>query len=124
MTPFAAALRRWGFPVLVLGGLAVAWAAGSAGRVAPAEAHALVKAGAKLLDVRTAEEFAGGHVPGAVNVPVQELANRLAEVGPREAPVVVYCHSGSRSGRATRLLRDAGYTQVHDLGPMDAWGPL
>jgi rhodanese-related sulfurtransferase len=80
----------------------------------------LVEQGALLLDVRTHTEFHEGHVPRAHNIPVQELAARLHEVGPTSRPVVVYCRSGGRSAAATQLLRQAGY-QVKDLGPMSAW---
>lgn len=86
-----------------------------------AEAHRLVEAGALLLDVRTPEEFAGGHIQGAVNIPVQELERRMAEVGDRERAVVVYCRSGARSATAAAMLRDAGHRRVHDLGPMSRW---
>jgi phage shock protein E len=74
-----------------------------------------------LLDVRTTEEFAEGRVPGARNVPVRELEARLAEV-PKDRPVVVYCHSGSRAALASRLLRERGYTDVREMtGSMMAW---
>jgi rhodanese-related sulfurtransferase len=86
-----------------------------------AEARRLVGAGAVLLDVRTPEEFADGHVDGARNIPVQGLAGRLAEVGDKGTPVVVYCRSGGRSATAARMLKGAGYTTVFDLGPMSAW---
>jgi len=85
------------------------------------EARQLVAAGARLLDVRSSDEFSRGHLPGAVNIPVQELDRRLAEVGPAERDVVVYCRSGQRSSRAAQLLREHGYTKVHNLGPMTAW---
>jgi phage shock protein E len=69
-----------------------------------------------LLDVRGAEEFAAGHLKGAVNLPVQELAARLTELGPKDRPVAVYCRSGRRSAVATQLLRDAGFSSATDLG--------
>ncbi|MFO0692097.1 MAG: rhodanese-like domain-containing protein [Polyangiales bacterium] len=78
-----------------------------------------VSAGATLLDVRTPGEFAERHVDGALNVPVQELEERLGEV-PRDRPVVVYCLSGGRSAAASRMLAAAGY-EAYDLGPMSAW---
>ncbi len=74
--------------------------------------------GARLLDVRTPEEFAGGHLPGAVNIPVQALAARVRDLGAPHAPVVVYCRSGARSARAASMLRAAGFRAVHDLGAM------
>ncbi len=84
-------------------------------------ARALVAGGARLLDVRSPEEFSRGHLPGAVNIPVQEIVHRLSEVGPTGADVVLYCRSGQRSGRAAQLLRERGFTRVHNLGPMTAW---
>lgn len=91
------------------------------GDIAPADAHRLVKEGAVLLDVRTPEEFASGHIDGAVNIPVQVLDSRMAELTDKKRPIVVYCRSGARSARAASALRAAGYASVHDIGPMSAW---
>ncbi len=91
------------------------------GIVDGATAKALVDAGAKVVDVRTPEEFASGHVPGAVNVPYDEIAGRLSDVGPKDAPVIVYCRSGRRSGIAAEVLKKAGYTKVFDLQAATAW---
>ena len=77
---------------------------------------ALAKPEVLLLDVRSPEEFSTGHLTSAVNVPVGELGVRLAELGAKERPVVVYCRSGRRSARAAGLLADAGFTSVLDLG--------
>ncbi|MET0793812.1 MAG: rhodanese-like domain-containing protein [Polyangiaceae bacterium] len=85
------------------------------------EARQLVSAGARLVDVRTPLEFAAGHLVGAVNIPLQQLANRLSELQPKAAAVVVYCRSGQRSGNAARMLKSAGFGAVHDLGPMSRW---
>jgi rhodanese-related sulfurtransferase len=90
------------------------------GDVTPDDARRLVANGATLLDVRTPGEFAEGHLPGALNIPVQSLSSRLGEV-PKDKPVVVYCRSGQRSGSAKRLLKDAGFGDVHDLGAMSRW---
>lgn len=74
-----------------------------------------------LLDVRTAEEFASGHIEGAVNIPVQILASYLDEV-PQDQPVVIYCRSGNRSAQAASILRGAGYSDVYDIdGGVIAW---
>jgi phage shock protein E len=79
-----------------------------------------------VLDVRSAGEYAAGHVPGAKNVPVQELSGALpalldaAAAGQRE--VVVYCERGGRAARAEALLREAGFeTVLHLEGDMAAW---
>ncbi len=91
------------------------------GKVAPAEAKDLVKKGAKLVDVRSPGEFAGGHIEGAVNVPVGDLERRLGELGPKDGVYVVYCASGMRSARAKGILQASGRTNVHDLGAMSRW---
>lgn len=86
-------------------------------------AHQLVqKQGAVLLDVRTPQEFAEGHVDGALNIPVQELESKLASLpATKDQDVVVYCRSGVRSARASGILKNAGFTRVHDLGAMSNW---
>ncbi|MBX3066364.1 MAG: rhodanese-like domain-containing protein [Anaerolineae bacterium] len=73
-----------------------------------------------LLDVRTPEEFATGHIAEAVNISVDELQSRLSEV-PHDVPVIVYCRSGNRSATAAKILKDAGYTSIYDLGGIAAW---
>lgn len=91
------------------------------GDVGSSEAHRLAEAGARLVDVRSPEEFATGHLPGAVNIPVQDLERRMGELEAKSRPVVVYCRSGARSSRAARMLKNAGYAEVHDLGAMSRW---
>ncbi len=109
----------------VLGVLLSAWLvacgtpAADSGTITSDKAHEFVAAGATLLDVRTEAEWSRGHLPGAVLVPVDELAARLGEI-PRDKPVVVYCAAGGRSAPATRELRKAGY-DAHDLGGMGRW---
>jgi len=97
--------------------------AGSNGQFMPSkEAHALVKKGAVLLDVRTPEEFASGHADGAVNIPVEDLGSRLAELkGDEKKDIVVYCRSGHRAGIAKTLLESKGFTKVHNVGGLSDW---
>lgn len=74
-----------------------------------------------FLDVRTEGEFADGHVPGAINIPVQVLADRLAEV-PKNKRIYVYCRSGKRSTAASKILAQAGFTQVENVkASMNGW---
>jgi rhodanese-related sulfurtransferase len=69
-----------------------------------------------ILDVRTVEEFAAGHLPGAMNIPHDELGDRLSELDIALGDeVIVYCRSGRRAGVAEELLGGAGYTKVMDL---------
>ena len=80
-----------------------------------------LRADAVLLDVREPEEYAYGHVPGAINLPQAELATRLAEV-PRDRPVFVICESGMRSLRSTQFLRQMGYDHLTNVrGGTAAW---
>lgn len=72
--------------------------------------------GALLLDVRTLPEFREGHVPGALNLPLQEL-DRIAQVVPeKNTPLFLYCRSGARSGQAAEILEGRGYTCVKNIG--------
>ena len=86
-----------------------------------ARAHQMVSDGAVLLDVRSPEEYAEGHLPGAINLPVGELRARVSDLGPRSRGVVTYCRSGGRSARAATILRELGFSEVLNLGPKAAW---
>ena len=76
-----------------------------------------------LIDVRTPEEFAAGHIPGAVNIPYDMLSTRLHELqGHQDDEVVVYCRTGRRAKIAEQALTEAGFVNVRDLaGHMVAW---
>ncbi|MBS2021407.1 MAG: rhodanese-like domain-containing protein [Deltaproteobacteria bacterium] len=91
------------------------------GDISGPQAQALVKAGARLLDVRSPEEFSGQHLPGAVNLPLPALADKLSTLAPKDAPIVVYCQSGMRSAHAVKLLKANGFSQVHNLGGLGNW---
>ena len=74
-----------------------------------------------LLDVRTPEEFAAGHIAGAVNIPYDQVAAHLQEI-PKDKEVVLYCKSGRRAGLAAESLAANGYTQLAHLeGDMQGW---
>ena len=75
-----------------------------------------IEEGAKIVDVRTSGEFAGGHYPNAVNIPLQEISSRLSEFGAKTKPVIVYCASGARSGSAKSMLEENGFTDVTNGG--------
>lgn len=61
-----------------------------------------------VIDVRTPAEFAGGHVKGSINIPLQELVEKIEEVKKLEQPFVLCCASGNRSGQATAYLKSLG----------------
>ena len=76
-----------------------------------------------LLDVRTQAEYDGGHIPGAVCLPVETFGDgELTVLLPdKHAEIFVYCRSGRRSAQAARLLTDQGYTAVTDFGGILDW---
>jgi rhodanese-related sulfurtransferase len=85
------------------------------------EVHALRDSGAVLIDVRSRQEYRAGHAPGAKNIPVDRLAERLSEI-PTERAVVTICQSGGRSARAAAMLSRHGVQDVYDLcGGMTSW---
>ncbi|MDX1380230.1 MAG: rhodanese-like domain-containing protein [Xanthomonadales bacterium] len=80
-----------------------------------AEAWRMIDDGALVIDVRSPEEYAGGHIDGAVNVPHTETDALAAAIGDdHDRAVVVYCGSGRRAGIAQAALAERGYTGVHN----------
>lgn len=76
----------------------------------------LIESGAIILDVRSKAEYAGGHVKGSLNIPVNELAANLKKLKDKDKPIITCCASGMRSAAARGILTDAGYTNVHNGG--------
>jgi rhodanese-related sulfurtransferase len=74
-----------------------------------------------LLDVRTPEEWADGHIDGATLIPLDELETRAASELPKDADIVVYCRSGNRSAQAADYLVGAGYSYISDMGGIQDW---
>lgn len=93
------------------------------GAIPPAQAATLIKdkKDLQLIDVRTAGEYAEGHLANAKLIPVQEIAQRLAEID-KSKPVLLYCRSGHRSGNALKILQGQGYKDAkHIEGGIGAW---
>ena len=76
--------------------------------------------GARVIDVRQPDEFADGHIPGAVLVPLGEVPDRLEAFSPTETNYIV-CRSGARSMRAAEFLAEQGYDVVNVAGGTLAW---
>lgn len=70
----------------------------------------------KFVDVRSREEFADGHFPGATNIPLPEIVDKAEELKELNSPVVLYCRSGARSMNAYLLLKQLGLENVHNAG--------
>ncbi len=79
----------------------------------------MIKAGAKIIDVRSPGEFADESYPGAVNIPLNILPAKVDELGPKDKAIIVYCASGARSASAARFLKQAGFTDVVNAGGID-----
>lgn len=120
------AIRRLIFPSLLLA-LLLACAGGPAEPVGDISPDALLaRSGGDdaplILDVRSPEEFAQGHVPGAVNMAYDQVPARVDELAVyRDGDVVVYCEHGGRAGKAAASLQAAGFNVLHLEGDMSGW---
>ena len=75
-----------------------------------------------ILDVRTPEEFADKHIPGAVNIPNETIvAEEIPELPYKDQLILVYCRSGNRSKQASEKLAALGYTNVVEFGGINSW---
>ena len=111
----------WRLIVALLAGFSLVSLAACAGDSGSTESTTLKDAMSILIDVRSPEEFAAGHLEGAINLDY-EGGTLEAELGSlnQDADYIVYCQSGRRSALATTLMKDAGFTEVTDLGGIDA----
>ena len=80
----------------------------------------LMTKGAQIIDVRTPGEYAGGHIKGSKNIPLQSLSNNLSKIN-KNKPVITCCASGMRSASAKSVLQNNGFTEVHNGG---GWSSL
>ena len=75
-----------------------------------------------ILDVRTPEEFAEKHIPGAINVPNETIkSKKIPELPKEDQLILVYCRSGNRSKQASEKLAKIGYTNVYEFGGINDW---
>ncbi|GHN32287.1 rhodanase [Lactobacillus delbrueckii] len=71
---------------------------------------------AKLIDVREEDEYAAGHIPASINIPLSKIESAQGEITDLDTPLFVYCRSGNRSGQAVAWLKQAGYSKVQNIG--------
>jgi len=76
----------------------------------------LIANGAQIIDVRSRGEFAGGHVKGSVNIPLDQLQTHLKKLNGHQHPIITCCASGMRSGSAKSYLKSQGFKEVHNGG--------
>ena len=92
--------------------------------ISPKQAYSLLKndTNVTLLDVRTPEEFSQEHIEGATLIPLQSLNENLSQLqSVKEKKVIVYCHSGTRSVAASRILVKNGFIPLNVTGGITAW---
>jgi rhodanese-related sulfurtransferase len=71
---------------------------------------------AKLIDVREEDEYAAGHIPASINIPLSKIESAQGEITDLDTTLFVYCRSGNRSGQAVAWLKQAGYSKVQNIG--------
>lgn len=82
--------------------------------------HEYMRKGAKVIDVRTPEEYAERHLPMAVNIPLDDLRERIGKVAPnKETVLLLHCQGGGRSSSGARVLKGMGYRNVFNLGSFE-----
>ena len=80
-----------------------------------------IESQALIVDVRTPEEFADGHYPGAINIPHETIVDGLNQLGvTTDTAVILYCRSGNRSGQAEQVLQEKGFTEARNAGGLEA----
>ena len=79
------------------------------------QAYQLYQDGTAFLDVRTQEEWQEAHIPGATLLPLDQLESQLNSL-PQDQDIVIYCRTGNRSNQAARILMEAGFDRIQDMG--------
>jgi rhodanese-related sulfurtransferase len=88
-----------------------------AGLISPGDARTYLQTGALLIDVRTEGEFSSGHLPNAINLPLDQIETSLpSRVADKNQVLLLHCQSGMRSGLAKRKLNRLGYSKAYNLG--------
>ncbi|MBM3414837.1 MAG: rhodanese-like domain-containing protein [Bacteroidetes bacterium] len=77
------------------------------------------QAGTTIVDVRSTWEVEMGQYPGAINIPIEELSQRVSEFKAFEGPIVLYCRSGQRSGMALQFLKQQGFENLYNGGGLE-----
>ncbi len=77
--------------------------------------------GAVLVDVRTADEYRQGHIPGSINIPLSDISRIKSRVPGKDTPLFVHCLSGGRSSQAAAQLKQMGYTRVKNIGGINRY---
>ena len=109
---------------LFLAGCGVSGAELQYTQISSAEAASLMESETNyiILDVRTPEEYAGGHIPNAINIPNESIGTEeISELPDKDQLILVYCRSGNRSKQASQKLAHLGYTDIREFGGINSW---
>lgn len=114
-------MKRW--LIAVFSFVSLNTFASSAEDISAADLQAADKQDWLIIDVRSAKEYAEGHVPGAINIAHSDMAQSLDQIlNYKDKPVVVYCQAGYRAGKAAKILIENAFSQVKHLdGDMGGW---
>ncbi len=93
-------------------------------KISQAEAYEMMQENSNImiLDVRTPEEFASGHIKNAINIPNESIGNSIVnELTDKNAAILIYCRSGNRSKQAASKLEKLGYGNIYEFGGINTW---
>ncbi len=108
---------HWTTLLIVMAFVTILFLLKRSGQISRKDAKAHLQNGAIVIDVRSPAEFSSGHLPSAVNLPMDQIERALPQrVKDRNKPLLLHCHSGMRSGVARKKLQTLGYTNVYNLG--------
>lgn len=108
---------NWVTVLIVVAVFAIIYMLKRAGQISPQDAQAHLKNGALVIDVRSAAEYSSGHLPQAMNMPVEQIETSLPRrVKNKSQFLLLHCQSGMRSGIARKKLQGLGYENVFNLG--------
>ncbi|MHB8392141.1 MAG: rhodanese-like domain-containing protein [Acidobacteriaceae bacterium] len=111
---------HWATALIVLAVVAVVYLLKRSGQISHKDARAHLENGALVIDVRTSAEFNSGHLPNAINLPLQEIETVLPRrVKDKTQLLLLHCQSGMRSGMAKKKLKSLGYVNAFNLGSYD-----
>ena len=108
---------NWTAICIILAVLAAVFLLKRASQITSKDAQARLKNGALVIDVRTPSEFSSGHLPKAINIPLDQIETVLPRrVKDKSQVLLLHCHSGMRSGMAKKKLNALGYSNAYNLG--------
>lgn len=116
---------KWAPILIIVAVVVVVILLKQAGQISAKDALAYLKEGALVIDVRSRGEFGSGHLPNAINIPLDEISSVVPQrVGDKNQVMLLHCQSGMRSAIAAKKLKGMGYTKVFNMGSLQRAGNL